>query len=233
MSLKLESHGIFHQEIALIFDLDGTLLDSVPDLADAANKVLTSVSRGPMDLAEIQSFVGNGIPDLVRRIMEVRNLPPGIHQELTALFLEYYNAAPIRLSKPFPGVDEELDRLVSAGASLGLCTNKPEVPTRAILRHLGWDAMIGTVVAGDTLTERKPDPRPLLHAADLMNRSRTIFVGDSEVDSATAQAAGMPLLLFEGGYRKVPIKDMYHSASFQSFSQIEAALIAVLNQERP
>lgn len=232
MSVKLERHGIPYREIALIFDLDGTLLDSIPDLAAAANLVLTSVFRAPMDVAEVQSFVGNGVPALVRCVMEARNLPPSMHQDLTAQFLEHYNAAPIRLSKPFPGVVEQLDRLVSAGAKLGLCTNKPELATRAILRDLGWDTIMSAVVTGNTLPERKPDPRPLLHAAGMMNCQHNIFVGDSEVDAATAQAAGMPLLLFEGGYRKTPVEDLYHSASFPSFSQMEAALISVLNQKR-
>ncbi|WP_161556158.1 HAD hydrolase-like protein [Mangrovicoccus ximenensis] len=124
--------------IPIVFDLDGTLIDSAPDIHAAAAKMQEEAGLAPLDLPRIRSFIGNGVPVLVERIMEAHGLgsAPSRHAALTARFLAHYDAAPAALTRPYAHVPEMLAELAAAGHPLGICTNKPAGPARAIVLRL-------------------------------------------------------------------------------------------------
>ena len=132
----------------LIFDLDGTLIDSAPDIHAAANKLMVSIGQREFDLAEVKSFIGNGVPVLVERAMSARALPHERHADLVASFLEYYAADFATLTQPYPAVIPTLESLLAKGHRLGICTNKPEEPTRQILSALDMSRFFHAIVGG-------------------------------------------------------------------------------------
>lgn len=209
---------------AVVFDLDGTLIDSAPDLHAAALKMLAEADLPEISFAQTRSFIGNGVPTLVARIMTAAGLPEDSdrHAELEAAFLRHYAAAPADLTTFYPGVEAALGRLAAAGCAFGLCTNKPEGPAHDILRTFGLADRMRVVVGGDTLPVRKPDPAPLHRAFAALPDGPQIYVGDSEVDAATAQAAGVPFALFAGGYRKTALADIPHDHVFHSWDDLPA-----------
>ena len=213
---------------AVIFDLDGTLVDSVPDIHAAVAAFLTERGHAPLDLATVTGFVGNGVPVLLERVLRAVGEP----HDGTAVaaaeprFLAIYGAAPSALSRLFPGVIEALAALAASGFRLGVCTNKPAGPTHQVLADFGIDGSFAAVVGGDSLPQRKPDPAPLRRVAALLGveMAAVTYVGDSEVDAATATAAGVPFLLFTEGYRKTPVEDLPHRATFADFSRLPGLL---------
>ncbi|MFA5537662.1 MAG: phosphoglycolate phosphatase [Gemmobacter sp.] len=211
----------------VLFDLDGTLVDSAPDLRAAANRMLADEGAAPIDLATTISFVGNGVPVLVERIIAARGLARP-HGELVANFLRHYEADAATLTRPYPGVPQMLETLRDAGHRLGICTNKPEAPARDILRLLGLDGYFPVVVGGDSLPRKKPDPAPLFHAARLMGGGPVAYVGDSEIDAEAAGAAAFPFALFTGGYRKSPVAALAHDAAFADFADLPGLIPGLL-----
>jgi phosphoglycolate phosphatase len=212
--------------VSVIFDLDGTLIDSAPDIHATANRVLADEGLAAQSLAEVRSFVGRGVPHLVARLLEAAGEPPDPARQarMVAAFLGHYETA-VGLTQAFPGAPEALDRLAAAGHRLAICTNKPEAPTRAVLRHLGLDHHFPVVVGGDRLAQRKPDPAPLLLARRENGGGPALFVGDSEVDAETAAAAGLPFLLYTEGYRTAPADTLPHAGRFADFGDL-AGLVA-------
>jgi phosphoglycolate phosphatase len=194
---------------ALVFDLDGTLVDSAPDLHAAANLMLEDMRLAPMPLAKVRGFVGNGIGKLVERCLEAAKEPSKGQPLARAVerFKAHYAAAPAVLTRPYDGVEAMLGSLTARGLLLGVCTNKPEDLTRQVLAGTGLDRHLRAVVGGDTVSAMKPDPAPLLHCLRLLGAGaeETLYVGDSEVDADTAAAAGMEFALWSGGYRKRPL----------------------------
>lgn len=208
---------------AIIFDLDGTLVDSVPDIHAAVNRMLADQGAPAMEIAQVRSFIGNGVPALIGKVMAARGEDPGDtarHAELESCFMRHYMAAPTDMGAPFPGVIAALDALAAAGHRLALCTNKPEAPARAILRDLGMADRLPVVIGGDSLPVRKPDPAPLLAAAAALGVDPAIYVGDSEVDAETAQRAGITFMLFSGGYRRTPVSELSNDGVFDAFSEL-------------
>ena len=204
----------------VVFDLDGTLIHSAPDIHDAANNVLSELELEPLSLEAVTSFIGNGVPKLIERVMRARNVDPSKHAELVLEFHRFYDPNPTRLTRPYPGVVETLEALRKQRIPLGLCTNKPTAPTIGILRALDLEKYFDVLVCGDTLDVRKPDPAPLRQAFAQMGAKTGIYVGDSEIDAETADRADVTFLLFEGGYRKSAIVDLVYSASFSDFGQV-------------
>lgn len=209
---------------AIIFDLDGTLIDSAPDIHAAVNRVMDDLKAPPFDFAQVKSFIGNGVPVLIQRAMAARNLDGAGHGDVVSRFLDYYDADATTLTRPYPNAIETLGMLRSHGHILGICTNKPEAPTRKILIEFGMTDLFDTVIGGDTLAQRKPDPAPLAHAKAELGDGPAIFVGDSEVDAETAQRAGLPFALFTEGYRKSSLDDMPHGARFSDFADLPDAV---------
>lgn len=194
---------------ALIFDLDGTLIDSAPDIHCAANKVFGARGMEPFPFDVVRGFIGNGVGVLVSRLLASRGMKDSgdLHAAMVSDFLNIYEEA-FEQTSLYPSVAETLTDLHDRGYPLAICTNKPQAPARAALRHFGLDALFQAVIGGDSLSERKPHPAPLRAAIAATGARRALFVGDSEVDAETAQAAGVPLALFTGGYRKAAAESL-------------------------
>ncbi|MBY4891776.1 phosphoglycolate phosphatase [Rhodobacteraceae bacterium N5(2021)] len=208
----------------IVFDLDGTLIDSVADIAAAANATLAEVGEAPLSVDQARSFVGAGAVVFVERMARARDLPDPA--PLVPRFLHHYEGA-VTQTLIYPGVEAALARLEQRGHSLGLCTNKPHLPTQAVLAHLGWADLFDTVLTGDSLPQRKPDPAPLLAAFDALGTGPSIYVGDSDVDAETAARAHVPFVLFTPGYRTTPVEDLPHTAAFDDWSEIPNVIVSL------
>lgn len=205
---------------SIVFDLDGTLIDSAPDIRAAINRTLADEGHAVLDLPAVISFIGHGLPNLVARAMDARGIDMGQHARLTAATLEHYNAAANDLTRPYPGVMDALAQLRSRGHRLGICTNKPEAPARKVLEQFDMAHLFGVVVGGDSLATRKPDPAPLHHAFAALGAPAGLYVGDSEVDADTARAAGIPFAFFTQGYCHIPHQDVACIARFDHFDAL-------------
>ena len=207
----------------IVFDLDGTLIDSARDVQGIANTILADLESRPLSLPEARRFMGEGVPIFVDRMIASRELDTELRAQMVERFLSLYEAA-VDLTRPYPGVAETLQALARDGHHLGLCTNKPEAPARAVLRHLGLEEPFETIVGGDTLDCRKPNPAPLHAAFDrLATSAPRIYVGDSETDAETALRADVPFLLFTEGYRKGK-GGMSCRAAFRDFAELPQLL---------
>lgn len=207
----------------VIFDLDGTLVDSAAAIRDIANIQMGELGLAPLSLEEARSYIGNGAPTFLKRALAARQATDdALFEKRLHRFEELYATAPGEANIPMPGVDALMRRLKAAGHRLALCTNKPAAPTEVVLAAHGWQDLLGTVVNGDTLPEKKPHPAPLLAAARLAGGGPVVYVGDSEVDAAAAAAAGIPLLIYELGYRKVPLAEMVYAAVFKDYAEVDA-----------
>lgn len=202
----------------IIFDLDGTLLDSAPDIRATANTLLARRGRAPITLAQTHGFIGSGAGVFVARMAAAAGLATDAAAlaRLEAEFVEIYEHAHA-LTRIYPGVEAALDRLSGAGWRMGLCTNKPMGPARAVLTHFGLAARFAAVVGGDSLGVRKPDPAPLRHVHAALGGGPAVYVGDSEVDARTAAAAAIPFALFTEGYRRSAPEEIAHQAQFADF----------------
>jgi phosphoglycolate phosphatase len=171
--------------------------------------------------ATVRGAIGNGVGVLVSRLLQSQGQEPAgpLHAELVAKFVKIYEEA-FDLTTLYPGVAEALADLADAGHPMGICTNKPEGPARAVLRHFGLDGHFQVIIGGDSLTTRKPDPAPLLAAFHALNADRALFVGDSEVDAETAHAAGTPLALYTKGYRTAPVETLGAKLIFDDYGAL-------------
>lgn len=185
---------------AVIFDLDGTLVDSAPSLHRAACAMLRGLNLPEPDLRTVTGFVGNGVPTLVDRCLDWAGGPST--DAALALFRQIYDADPVTGVAIFDGVSALLADLAGRGVQLGLCTNKPTAPTETLLRKLDLGPF-AAVACGDTLPVRKPHPDPLLHVIDALNVpvGDVLYVGDSVVDLQTARAAGVEYAHIALGYQ--------------------------------
>lgn len=184
----------------VVFDLDGTLIDSRHDLADAANALILEGGGQPLAIDAITAMVGEGAPLLVRRLIRASGLDLDLHQALPR-FLALYDDRLLVHTRLYDGTREMLERLDGV-APLAILTNKPQRPTERILEGLGIAAMFQWVVGGDTAHGRKPDPGGLAHiiAAAGVNADTTLMVGDSAIDLRTARAAGTRVCLVSYGF---------------------------------
>jgi 2-phosphoglycolate phosphatase len=185
---------------AVLFDLDGTLLDTAPDMAGALNALRQERQLPPLPFAAIRSTVSHGAARVVQAGFPDADpeSQPGLQQR----FLEIYRSALSRETRLFPGMDEVLNELASSRIKSGIVTNKPAWLTDPLLADLRLRARFACVVSGDTLAERKPHPLPLLHAAALaeVTPSECIYVCDAERDVQAAHRAAMPALVANYGY---------------------------------
>ncbi len=209
-------------EPVLIFDLDGTLMDSAPDIHASINLLMAENNQPGFTLAEVGSFVGNGVQVLLGLCLAARDMPTSgaRYDQILARYLQIYKDAH-SLTTLYPNVAEVLDALPNP---LAICTNKPEAVTRSVLAHFNLARHFPVVIGGDTLAERKPDPAPLLAAIAGMGNRPALFIGDSEVDAATAHAAKVPFLLFTEGYRKTPADQLGAVALFSDWAEFPQRL---------
>jgi phosphoglycolate phosphatase len=216
--------------LPVVFDLDGTLIDSLPEIAEAVNRLLAEEGRAPLPVAQIGSFVGRGEAVLLERVMRAAGLDLARFDALRPRFTEIYVEAS-RTTRLFPGVAEMLADFRARGVPLGLCTNKPSAPLRVVLDTLSLAETFGVVVAGDSLPERKPHPAPLRHALEMLGSTTGLYVGDSEVDAETALRVAVPFALYTEGIRTSPVADIPHDVAFSDFGTL-AVIHAAFESER-
>jgi phosphoglycolate phosphatase len=216
---------------AIVFDLDGTLVDSAPDIQDAINAVLGEEKRAEVGLSRVIGMIGDGAEQLVAQAFAESGARPegAALRHLLSRFLARYEAYPARLSKPFPGVVTELDRLRRDGYRLGVCTNKPDRLTEVVLRTLDLAIYFHAVVGPDAVERRKPDPAHM-HAtlrALGVGPDMAVMVGDGLNDVRIAQAAGMPCVCVTFGYAHQPPATLGADVLIDHFSELPAALASL------
>ena len=187
---------------SVTIDLDGTLLDTVPDLAQAANAMLRELGRDELPVPLIGTYVGRGIPNLVGRCLP--DLGGDALAAAQAVFRRHYAECNGRASTPFDGVLDGLTRLRAAGLPMAVITNKAAAFTGPLLDATGLSRWFAFAVSGDTLPEKKPHPLPLLHACERLGTrpQENLHIGDSKHDAAAARAAGCPVVLVPYGYNE-------------------------------
>lgn len=186
---------------AVIFDLDGTLIDTAADLAASMNHVLERAGRAPVPLDRVRHLVGHGGRAMLDKgFRENGGVVPADLDHHLAHFLEHYLAHIADQSRPFPGAIAALDALEAEGAAIAVCTNKREAWARALFDALALSHRFAAVIGADTVGVAKPDPRPVLAALARTGRAKGVFVGDSDTDLRAAKAAGLPCVAALFGY---------------------------------
>jgi len=213
---------------AVIFDLDGTLVDTAPDLMRATNFVLTGIGRRELAVEEVRSFVGHGARALLTRgLAATGGLPDAYDVEVDyQRFVDFYAANIAHGSTPFPGLVRLLERLKDEGFGLGVCTNKLEGLSVQLLDALDLSRFFGSVVGPDTLGIAKPDPKPFFEAVKRLNLDspRALMVGDSETDILTARNAGVPVIAVPFGYTPRPVAEFGPDRMIAHFDEAYAAI---------
>ena len=214
---------------ALIFDLDGTLIDSAPDLQAAANRMLPPLGRRKVDVKEVQLMIGDGVPKLVERCFEATgDIPPQDEFDRhVAAFIKDYEPRSAELTVAFDGAIDVLKSLKARGIKLSICTNKPYGATMQILEKLELAQYFDVVIGGDTLPGiKKPDPRHLEAALEKMGvaPADAAMVGDNGNDVNASHAAGLPVVLLSHGYTKIPVGELGGEAVIDHFRDLETAL---------
>jgi len=216
----------------IVFDLDGTLVDTAPDLLDSLNHSLANVGLKHMDRAELQRFVGLGSRVMIERAFAAhgRRVEDDELERLLAVFLEHYTAHIPGKSKPYPGVLAALDRFADAGCILAVCTNKHEGLSKRLLGALGIDGRFAAICGGDTFAFRKPDPRHLKSTIVQAggDPERALMVGDSRTDIDTAKSAGIPVVAVDFGYTDRPVREFEPSRVISHFDELTTGLAAGL-----
>lgn len=216
---------------AVCLDLDGTLIDSAPDLAAALNRRLATHGLSPHPLAAVKRMIGDGARVLLTRGFAAHGVSldeAALAAELAA-FIPDYEAHSLDETRPFPGVAEALDRLAAAGLTLAIVTNKPEGPTHTILRALGLDSRFATVAGGDSFPVRKPDPGHLTGALARIGISPrdAVMVGDHRNDLLAARGAGVAAIFAAFGYGEEDHRALGAAASIAAFGELPEAVAAV------
>jgi phosphoglycolate phosphatase len=213
---------------ALIFDLDGTLIDSAPDVCASVNRVLTADGRRALTLGEAKDMVGWGGRVLVEKALALTGAPGTEENIDTALngFLATYAAHPVEHSIVFPGVIEVLEQFKADGVAMGLCTNKPEATTGPVLNAMGLGRYFTAIACGDAVPHRKPDGRHVLHVIEGLGASveTSAMVGDSESDITAAINARVKSVAVTFGYAHVPIDELGADALINTFNDLPRAL---------
>ena len=216
----------------IVFDLDGTLVDTAPDLTVAVNHALALLGLGPVAAARLRPFIGHGAKAMIDAGLRLNELTLG-EEELVRLhdrFLAFYADNVAVGSRPFEGIPELLDELVAAGARLAVCTNKIERLSKLLLCQLGLASRFAAIAGRDTFEMFKPAPGHLIGTIAMAGgrADRAVMVGDSEVDFATAAAAGIPSIGVTFGYTPVPVRDLKPNAVIDHYREFMGAMKEIL-----
>ena len=186
------------------FDLDGTLIDTAPDLHRALNHALAQHGHQPVEEAHTRQFIGHGALVMIERALEHHEDASADLDALLDCFLDYYSRNIAAHSRPYPGVEAALEQLAGRGAALALITNKRKAFADQLVQEMGWAGRFEVVIGGDTAAQPKPAADPLLLACEQLELEpeNFLYVGDSKTDAGAAKAAGCPLVLVADGYNE-------------------------------
>jgi phosphoglycolate phosphatase len=212
----------------VIFDLDGTLVDSAPDLSAALNHTLRSLDLPAIDEEAVRHMVGHGARKLIERGVTAAGAElddDGFDAALTT-FLDFYGENVAVRTRPFPNALDVLDLLAGEGVKLGICTNKPQRLTDLLLGELGLSGRFGAIVGADSVPEKKPHAGHLTATVDRLGGDlrRTVMVGDSQTDVDAARNAGTPVVVVGFGYTTVPAADLMADRLIHDFTDLPGVL---------
>ena len=219
---------------ALVFDLDGTLVDSAADIAEAVNRMLDDLALSRVEEAIVRSWIGEGVRNLVDTALHHAGSERTLAEVMPG-FMRHYHDCLLRSPRLYDGVAEALQQLHACGVPMAICTNKPAALVPPLLEHLGIARYFTHVVGGDSLPQRKPAPEPLLHAAQLLRQpvSRCVMVGDSATDLSAAEAAHMPVVLVRYGYlRDLDLRAANALALIDDLRELLPFFMGTENKER-
>ncbi|MEP9371490.1 HAD family hydrolase [Mesorhizobium sp. KR1-2] len=212
----------------IVFDLDGTLIDTAPDLLDSLNHSLAAGGVSHTDATGFRSFVGHGGRVMIERAYAARqkSLPVEEHDRLYTLFLDHYGENMPGRSRPYPGVIAALDRFAAAGFLLAVCTNKTEYFAHRLLDALDISRRFAAITGPDTFAFRKPDPRHLTETIAQAggDPDRAVMVGDSQTDIDTAKAAGIPVVAVDFGYTDRHVREFEPSRVISHYDELTVSL---------
>ena len=216
----------------IAFDLDGTLVDTAPDLLGALNVILVEQGMTPAPMTAVRQLVGHGLRGMLIRAFAMADLPISEAQiaALRPRIVEVYRGRIAQESRPFPGCLAALADLRACGAALAVCTNKPEGLARLLLEELDMTRLFDTIVGGDTLPVQKPDPAPLLEAVAQAggDRARAILVGDASPDTGAARAAGVPCIVLSFGYNDLSPAELGGDVVIDHFDDLAGAVAGLV-----
>jgi phosphoglycolate phosphatase len=213
---------------AILFDLDGTLVDSAPDITAAVNELLATRGLPPLSLPRVTAMIGDGVRKLIERAFAASGVPLSsseldrTHEAMKPIYLRHVTEHATLM----PGVREALAHIHMAGIAMGVVTNKPHLAARQVLLHFGLIEFFGTIVGGDAVSHQKPAPDGLLMALDRLHAepADALMVGDSVADAGAARAAGVAVVLVRGGYTQVPLEEIGADLVCDSMLELPAAL---------
>ena len=221
---------------SVVFDLDGTLIDSLPDVLASLNLMLAEDNRRPLGLEELRNLVGRGVTPMVedaygitgQEIDSPVQLTDAIHR-----YLKYYKSNPVRHTVIFPNVIDTLEKLKQKGFCMGICTNKPYEMTLLVLEGLKLDIFFDGITGGDNLHFNKPDPRHILTTLELMKSEAqsSVMVGDSWVDAQAGRNAGLPVIAVDYGYNSEPVESLKADAVISDFAYLPQAISRLKPQQ--
>lgn len=216
----------------VVFDLDGTLVDTAPDLVASLNHVVTQAGVEPVTYADLTHLVGHGARAMIERTFALRGRTLSEEELARQMreFVEFYHASMPGESLPYPGLIEALDRLQDAGLKLAVCTNKPEMLARRLLEGLGLIGRFAAIAGGDTFSVRKPHAEHLLSTVANAGSSadRSVMVGDSLNDILVARNAAVPSIAVPFGYSDVPIENLLPDRIIRHFDELTPELVQTL-----
>lgn len=217
--------------LTVVFDLDGTLIDTAPDLIDTLNAVFAHEGLAPVPYDQARNMIGGGAKRMIELGLKSAGRNGGVAEldRLFVKFLDHYSAHIADRSRPFPGLDAALDELAQRGCRFAVCTNKLEWLSRRLLDALGMSARFAAIVGQDTFAIQKPDPeilrRTIWQAGG--DVAHAVMVGDSHSDIGAARAAGVPVVAVDFGYTETPVNELNPDRIISHFSELPEAVFAL------
>ena len=213
----------------MVFDLDGTLIDTAPDLIASLNHALSDLGFEAVDRVLMNSHVGMGGRAMIERVFAInqRRIDAEVIERQHQVFIEHYTGGIPGLSRPYPGVLDVIERASQAGFTFAICTNKPEGMAVSLITRLGLSPLFGAICGADTFPFRKPDPRHLLETIARAggDPEQALMIGDSRTDIDTAKAAGIPVVAVDFGYTDRHVSEFEPSAVISHYDELTMAVI--------